>query len=99
MIFFLKEIPLWNLEKYVGLSKVGMVNGKTSCVIGNWDISAKRETPPWILSPLPQVCWSKAKANFIGSEKYCEDVIYEKAIYCQNKRLTLVDLGQILRKI
>lgn len=43
---FLKETHLWNLEKYVGPSKVGMANGKTRCVIGNWDISAKRETPP-----------------------------------------------------
>lgn len=58
---FLKEIPLWNLEKYVGPSRVGMANGKTSCVIGNWDTSAKRETPPWILSPSPQVHCSKAE--------------------------------------
>lgn len=41
---------------------------------------------------------SKAKAAFTVSEKYWEDVIHEKATYCQNKRLTLVDLGQILRR-
>lgn len=81
----------------MGPSKVGMANGKTRRVIGNWDISARRETPPWILSPSPQVYWSKSKAIFTVSEKYCEDVIYEMASYCQNKRTTLVDLGQILR--
>lgn len=96
---FLKEIPLWNLEKYVGPSKVGMENGETSCVIGNWDISAKRETPPWILSPSPQVHWSKAEGNITVSEKYCEDVMYEKATHCQNKSLILVDLGQIPRRL
>lgn len=96
---FLKEIPLGNLEKYVGPSKVGTANGKTRCVSGNWDISANRETPPWIPPLLPQVCLSKNKAIFAVSEKYWEDVIYAVTIYCQNKRITLVDLGQTLRRL
>jgi len=66
----LKEVPLRNLEKYVGPSKVEMANGKTRCVIGNWDISAKRETPPQIPPLLPQVSWSKDKAIFAVREKY-----------------------------
>lgn len=96
---FLKGIPLRNLEKYVGPSKVGTANGKTRCVIGNWDISAKRETPLQIPPLLPQVSWWKNKAIFAVRKKHWEVVIYEMTVYCQNKGVTLVEVGQTLRRL
>lgn len=83
----------------MGRSKVGTANGKTRCVTRNWDISAKRETPLQIPPLLPQVSWSKNKANFAVSKKYWEDAIYDMTMYCQNKRVMFVDLGQTLRRL
>lgn len=41
----------------------------------------------------------KHKAIFAVSEEYWEDAIYEMTVYCQNKKVTLVDLGQTLRRL